>query len=64
MVRKREEDEGMGLEIGSDGLDVVMPIGGGMSIDTDGELGIRLGGGITMEMDGDLRIGGFNITGD
>jgi hypothetical protein len=64
--RKHEDndDESVGIEVGSDGVDAVIGLGNGMSIDTDGEVGIRLGGGITMEMDGDLRIGGFNLFGD
>lgn len=59
-----DDDSGVGIEVGSDGVDAVIGLGNGMSIDTDGEVGISLGGGLTMEMDGDLRIGGFNLFGD
>jgi len=52
-----------GLEFGSDGVDAVMPLGGGMSVDTDGEVGFDVGGGMRIEADGDVSFGGFS-TGD
>ena len=51
------------LEFGSDGVDAVIPLGNGMSLDTGGEIGFDIGGGITLEPDGDLRIFGIS-TGD
>ena len=54
---------GGGFELGEDGVDVVVPLGNGLSIDTDGEIGVDVGG-FRVEADGDISFGGFNLTGD
>lgn len=50
-----------------DGIDFEMPIGNGMTIDTDGDIGINIGGGMTMDItdnddDGnDIGFGGIEF---